>query len=98
MFGRARFSFVILFFCGGPLAAQAQIPDPTIVSNNQIAVMLLVDYARSYGYQSMMAKIQLDRDRAQFERDAQFLKQKEELHRRKSVPLIELEIAQLKNG
>ena len=97
MFGRARFSFVILFLCGAPFALKAQTPNPNIVSNNQIAVMLLVDYARSYGYQSMMAKIQLDRDRAQFERDAQLLKQKEELHRRKSVPLIELEIAQLKD-
>ncbi|MGY3453611.1 hypothetical protein [Bradyrhizobium sp. USDA 4353] len=74
-------------------AAQEQAP----VNDKQIAVMLLVDYGRSYGYQVMMARIQLDRDRAQFERDATLLKQKQELYERKSIPLVELEIAQLKD-
>lgn len=94
---RAHICFLVLWFCGAPFAAKAQTPDPNIVSNNQIAVLLLVDYARSYGYQTMMARIQMDRDRAQFERDGQLLKQKDELYRRKGIPLIELEIAQLKD-
>lgn len=85
--------FVLPLF--GSVTAHAS--DPALVNNNQIAVMLLVDYARSYGYQSMLAKIQIDRDRAQFERDATLLKQKEELYRRKAIPLVELEIAQLKD-
>src|SRR4051794_19737943 len=67
------------------------------VNGNQIAVMLLVDYGRSYGYQVMLAKIQIDRDQAQFERDSKLLKQKEELYRRKRIPEIELEIARLKD-
>jgi hypothetical protein len=66
-------------------------------NNHQMAVMLLVDYGRSYGYQTMMAKIQLERDRAEFERDSKLLLQKEELYRRKAIPLIELEIARLKD-
>ena len=97
MLKRVQVCILALVLCGMTTAVRAQATNQSIASNNQIAVMLLVDYARSYGYQSMMAKIQIDRDRAQFERDAKLLKQKEELHLRKSIPLIELEIAQLKD-
>jgi len=76
-----------------PLIATAQ----TTASDRQIAVLMMVDYARSYGYQIMMARIQLERDRAQTERDEQVLKQKQELVRRRVAPPIELEIAQLKD-
>jgi hypothetical protein len=78
-------------------ATAAHAADPQIASSNQIAVLMLVDYGRSYGYQSMMARIQIDRDRAQFERDATVLAQKKDLYQRKAIPLVELEIAQLKD-
>lgn len=97
MLKRVHLWLLALALGGMMSAARAQAPDPAIASNNQIAVMMLVDYARSYGYQTMMARIQLDRDRAQFERDTKLLKQREELYQRKSIPLIELEIAQLKD-
>lgn len=80
-----------------PLIWAARAAAEPVVGNNQIAVMLLVDYGRSYGYQTMMARIQIDRDRAQFERDAILLQQKQELYQRKAIPLVELEIVQLKD-
>jgi hypothetical protein len=71
--------------------------EDTALNNYQIAVMMLVDYGRSYGYQTMIARIQLDTNKAELERDAIILRQKQELYRKKSIPLIELEIAQLKD-
>ncbi len=85
------------------LAAHAASPEGDNAGSNrpatdrQIAVMLLVDYARSYGYQIMMARIQLDRTQAQLDRDAVILEQKRELRRRNVAPEIELEIADLKD-
>jgi hypothetical protein len=67
------------------------------VSDRQVAVMIFVDYGRSYGYQSRLAAIQIDVVKAQIERDRTLLKQKEDLHRKKAIPLIELEIARLKD-
>ena len=45
----------------------------------------------------MLAAIQVDVVKAQIERDQALLKQKEELYRKKAIPLIELEIARLKD-
>lgn len=67
------------------------------VSDRQVAVMMFVDYGRSYGYQSMLAAIQIDVVKAQIARDQALLTQKEELHRKKAVPLVELQIALLKD-
>jgi hypothetical protein len=67
------------------------------VSDRQVAVMMFVDYGRSFGYQTMLAAIQVDVVKAQIERDRALLKQKEELYRKKAIPLIELEIARLKD-
>ncbi len=67
------------------------------VSDRQVAVMMFVDYGRSFGYQTMLASIQIDVVKAQIERDRALLEQKEELYRKKAVPLIELEIARLKD-
>jgi hypothetical protein len=75
----------------------ARAAEPQQATDKQVAVLLLVDYARSYGYQVMMARIQLERDRTQFERDAKLFEQKKELHRRKVIPSLELEIAELKD-
>ena len=67
------------------------------VTDRQIAVMMFLDYGRSYGYQTMLAEIQIDTIKAELERDEALLRQKEELFRRKAIPPIELEIAQLKD-
>lgn len=66
-------------------------------NDRQLAVMMFVDYGRSYGYQVMMARIHVDTVKAQLERDQQLLRQKEELRRRRTIPPIELEVAQLKD-
>lgn len=68
------------------------------ITDQQLAVMLFVDYGRSYGYQTMMARIQLDTVKAEFERDRDLLEMKEQLFREHSIPLVELEIAQLKDA
>ena len=67
------------------------------VSDRQVAVMMFVDYGRSYGYQSMLAAIQVDVVKAEIERDRALLRRKEELYRKKAIPLIEVEIARLKD-
>ncbi len=67
------------------------------VNDRQLAVMMFVDYGRSYGYQVMMARIHLETVQAQLERDQQLLGQKEELSRRRAITPIELEVAQLKD-
>ncbi len=78
--------------------ALAQSSDPVKgVSDRQVAVMMFVDYGRSYGYQSMLAAIQIDAVKAQIARDQALLTQKEELHRKRAIPLIELEVARLKD-
>ena len=78
--------------------AVASAQEGANVTNNQIAVMMLVDYGRNYGYQVMMSRIQQGRDKAQFDKDAALLKQKRALYARKSIPLVELEIAELKDA
>lgn len=79
-------------------AASAQSRDAAKpVNDRQVAVMMFVDYGRSYGYQSMLAAIQIDVVKAQMARDQALLKQKEELYRKKAIPLVELEIARLKD-
>ncbi len=75
------------------LASESAAP----VSDRQLAVMMFVDYGRSYGYQVMIARIQVDTVKAQLERDQEVLKQKEELLRKRAIPPIELEIARLKD-
>lgn len=68
------------------------------LTDEQVYVMMFVDQGRSYGYQTMMARIQLDTVRAQLARDAAILAQNEELYEKDAIPLIELEIAQLKDA
>jgi hypothetical protein len=70
----------------------------TAMSDRQLSVMMFVDYGRSYGYQTMMARIQVDTVKAELERDQQILEQKQELLRKKAIPPIEVEVAQLKNA
>lgn len=84
---------IALLFSPQSLAKDDKAP----VTDRQIAVMMFVDYGRSYGYQTMMASIQVSAVKAELERDEKLLRQKEELFRKKAIPPIELEIAQLKD-
>lgn len=68
----------------------------TSVTDRQIAVMMFVDYGRGYGYQSMLAQIQVDTIQAELERDRQIYKDLEKLLRTNAISLSEFEIAQLK--
>ena len=68
------------------------------LSTEQLGVLLFVDQGRSFGYQTMMARIQLDTVRAQLERDRKILEQNQELFEKNAIPLIELEISQLKDA
>jgi len=86
----------VLLVAGSGIETRASTDD-ALANNNQIAVLLLVDYARSYGYQTMMARLQLEADKAELGRDEILLKQKEALYEKRQTPLIELEIAQLKD-
>lgn len=70
--------------------------DKTPVTDRQLSVMMFADYGRSYGYQTMLAQIQLDTAKADLERDRQILKQTVELFQRNAIANIELEIAKLK--
>lgn len=86
---------ILLWACAPPvLAADGKAG----VSDRQVSVMMFVDYGRSYGYQTMLASIEIDVIKAQIERDQQLLDQKQKLYAKRSVPLIELEIAQLKGA
>jgi|JI9StandDraft_2_1071091.scaffolds.fasta_scaffold03580_9 hypothetical protein len=70
--------------------------DKTPVTDRQLSVMMFVDYGRSYGYQSMLAQIQIDTIKAELERDRQIAGQMEKLLTKDAISQIELEIAQLK--
>jgi hypothetical protein len=69
----------------------------TPLSQEQLFAMTFVDQGRSYGYQTMMARIHLDTVKAELERDATLLQHNEELYRKKSIPLINLEVSRLKD-
>lgn len=93
MIGKPLAPFLaVLCLVAAPVTAQE-----TPINDKQIAVLMTVDYGRSYGYQTMMARIQLDTDRAELERDRIVLGQKEELFRNNRIPLVEVEIARLKD-
>jgi hypothetical protein len=95
---RAIAALVAIAAIGCSSAVRAQEQDAgKPVTDRQVAVMMFVDYGRSFGYQTMLAGIQVDVVKAQIVRDQALLKQKEELYRKKAVPLIELEIARLKD-
>jgi hypothetical protein len=99
--GRRLAAAVFLAVLTGQTAAAAEetAADPAGVplSHAQLSVLMFVDQGRSYGYQVMMARIQLDTVRADLERDAALLARNEELYGRNAIPLIDLEIARLKD-
>jgi hypothetical protein len=71
--------------------------EKTPVNDRQLSVMMFVDYGRSYGYQTMLARIRVATIKAELARDKALLKQKETLARRNAIPAIEVEIARLKD-
>lgn len=79
---------------GRPVPAEERA---TPLSHAQLSVLIFVDQGRSYGYQVMMARIHLDSVTAELERDAALLERNEDLYARNAIPLIELEIARLKD-
>jgi len=72
--------------------------DPSeLVTDDQLAVLLFVDQGRSFGYQTMMARIQLAKVKAELDRDRAILERNRELYDKGGLPQIELEISQLKD-
>lgn len=70
----------------------------TPISDEQVYVLMFVEQGRSYGYQTMMARIQLDSVNAELQRDQAILEQNEALYEKNAIPLIELQISQLKDA
>lgn len=76
--------------------AETTSEDKTPVTDRQLSVMMFVDYGRTYGYQSMLAQIQVDTMKAELERERRIPVQMENLSKKDAVSQIESEIAQLK--
>lgn len=76
------------------MAQEAEAP----ISSEQVAVLMFIDQGRAYGFQRMLARIQLDTVQAELKRDRAILAQNEDLYERSAIPLIELEISQLKDA
>lgn len=70
--------------------------DKTPATDRQLSVMMFVDYGRTYGYQSMLAQIQIETIKAELERDRKIAVQMEKLSTKDAVSQMEYEIAQLK--
>ncbi|MCU0720622.1 MAG: hypothetical protein MUC83_13015 [Pirellula sp.] len=87
-----------LFFTQSAVSQEADTTqgDKTPVTDRQLSVMMFVDYGRSYGYQSMLAQIQIDTIKAELERDRQIAAQLEKLLTKDAISQTEFEIAQLK--
>lgn len=88
-------TFMVVLAVALPVALRAE---STPASTNQLMMLYFTDSGRSYGYQVMIARIQLDTVNAALDRDATLLRQNEELFARNAIPEIELEIAQLKDA
>lgn len=93
------------FLCATTLAALLVAGQPAVsqeaeapITNEQLAVLMFVDQGRAYGFQRMLARIHLDTVQAELDRDRAILEQNEELYERNAIPLIELEVSQLKDA
>lgn len=78
-----------------PAALRAEA---TPLTDAQALRLYFADAGRSFGYQVMIARIQLDTVKAELARDATILRQNQELHARNAVPLIDLQVSQLKDA
>jgi hypothetical protein len=88
----APLALVLMACCG---AVQAQ---DTPLTRDQALTLYFTDSGRSFGYQVMIARIQIETVQAEIARDAALLARSEDLYRSNSVPLIDLQIAQLKDA
>lgn len=59
---------------------------------------MFVDQGRNHGFQRMLAQIHLETVQAELDRDQAILARNEDLYARNAIPLIELEIARLRDG
>lgn len=74
------------------------LAEGTPITNEQVLRLYFTDSGRSFGYQVMIARIQIDTVKAELARDEALLRQNESLYERNAIPLIELQIAQLKDA
>ena len=93
-----RTALMAVVFAVGAAPPAASEETGTPMSSEQLLLMMFVDQGRSYGYQRMLAGIQLDTVKAELKRDQAILAQKQALHGRNAIPLIELEVSQLKDA
>lgn len=89
-----RFAAMAALACA-PFAVAAE---GTPLTTDQALMLFFSDSGRSFGYQVMIARIQVQTVQAEIARDAALLARNEELHRTNSVPLIDLEVARLKDA
>lgn len=85
----------LVALAAAPFAATAE---GTPMTTDQALMMYFTDSGRSFGYQVMIARIQVETVQAEIARDAALLARNEDLHRSNSVPLIDLEVARLKDA
>ena len=78
--------------------APAAWAEGTPISSDQLLMLYFTDSGRSFGYQVMMARIQVDTVKANLARVEQVLRQNMDLYARNAIPLIELEVSQLKDA
>lgn len=78
-----------------PVSAAA---DGTTATNEQVLRLYFTDSGRSYGYQVMMARIQLDTLKAELERDQSMLTRNEQLYANSAISLLDLQVSQLKDA
>jgi hypothetical protein len=78
-----------------PIAPKAE---GTRLTNEQALMLYFTDSGRSFGYQVMMARIQIDTLTAEQARDAAILQRNEELHAKNAITLLDLQISQLKDA
>jgi hypothetical protein len=86
---------LVALTCAFPTAPRAE---GTPLSTDQALMLFFTDSGRSYGYQVMMARIQVDTIKAELARDEALLRRNEELHARNAIALIDLQISQLKDA
>jgi hypothetical protein len=82
-------------FLAFPFALKAE---GTRLTNDQALMLYFTDSGRSFGYQVMMARIQIDTLTAEQARDAAEMKRNQELYAKNAVTLLDLQISQLKDA
>lgn len=89
-----RLAMLLAAACA-PLSARAE---GTLLTGDKALMLYFNDAGRSFGYQVMIARIQVDTVRAEIARDAALLVRTETLHRSNAVPLIDVDVARLKDA